>query len=165
MAKVNEKTRACRGVQPIWYHYGNPTTICGENWFNFQYTASLAGYCMDDRLRMQDNGMSSEEAGLAQRINYAGKLANFTVINSGQIDADAENVGTVAWTYQAEMGNDTALGTGGGKLHNGWRQMSGEADLALFGAIRIASSDVAEDPVFGLLDMAVKSLTMAAAMR
>ncbi|WP_418431225.1 DUF5695 domain-containing protein [Blautia sp.] len=151
MAKVNEKTRACRGVQPIWYHYGNPTTICGENWFNFQYTASLAGYCMDDWLRRQDNGMSSEEAGLAQRINYAGKLANFTVINSGQIDADAENVGTAAWTYQAEMGNDTALGTGGGKLHNGWRQMSGEADLALFGAIRIASSDVAEDPVFGLL--------------
>ena len=86
-----------------------------------------------------------------RRINYAGKLANFTVINSGQIDADAENVGTAAWTYQAEMGNDTALGTGGGKLHNGWRQMSGEADLALFGAIRIASSDVAEDPVFGLL--------------
>ena len=91
MAKVNEKTRGCRGVQPIWYHYGNPTTICGENWFNFQYTASLAGYCMDDWLRKQDNGMSSEEAGLAQRINYAGKLANFTVINSGQIDADPEN--------------------------------------------------------------------------
>ena len=48
------------------------------------------------------------------------------------------------------MGNDEALGTGGGKLHNGWRQMSGEADLALFGAIRIASSDVSVDPVFGL---------------
>lgn len=59
------------------------------------------------------------------------KLANFTVINSGQIDADPENIGTVSWTYQAEMGNDTALGTGGGKLHNGWRQMSGEAILAL----------------------------------
>ena len=150
MSMVDEKTRACRGVQPIWYHYGNPTTICGENWFNFQYTASLAGYCMDDWLRMQDNGLSSEELGEAQRINYAGKLANFTVINSGQIDADPDNIGTVAWTYQAEMGNDTALGTGGGKLHNGWRQMSGEADLALFGAVRIASSDVAMDPVFGL---------------
>lgn len=150
MSKVNEKTRACRGVQPIWYHYGNPTTICGENWFNFQYTASLAGYCMDDWLRFENNGLSSDEMGEAQRINYAGKLANFTVINSGQIDADPENIGTVSWTYQSEMGNDTALGTGGGKLHNGWRQMSGEADLALFGAVRIASSDVAIDPVFGL---------------
>lgn len=150
MSMVDKKTRACRGVQPIWYHYGNPTTICGENWFNFQYTASLAGYCMDDWLRFQNNGLDSEELGEAQRINYAGKLANFTVINSGQIDADPANIGTVAWTYQSEMGNDTALGTGGGKLHNGWRQMSGEADLALFGAVRIASSDVATDPVFGL---------------
>src|SRR5208283_451002 len=31
-----------------------------------------------------------------------------------------------------------------------WRQMSGEADLGLFGAIRILSSDVAVDPIFGL---------------
>lgn len=105
---------------------------------------------MDDWLRFENNGLSSDEMGEAQRINYAGKLANFTVINSGQIDADPENIGTVSWTYQAEMGNDTALGTGGGKLHNGWRQMSGEADLALFGAVRIASSEVAVDPVFGL---------------
>lgn len=156
MSMVDKKTRACRGVQPVWYHYGNPTTICGENWFNFQYTASLAGYCMDDWLRFQNNGLNSEELGEAQRINYAGKLANFTVINSGQIDADPANIGTVAWTYQSEMGNDTALGTGGGKLHNGWRQMSGEADLALFGAVRIASSDVATDPVFGLVGYGCK---------
>lgn len=151
MSMVDEKTRACRGIQPIWYHYGNPVTICGENWFNFQYTASLAGYCMDDWLRLQDNGMSSEEMGLAERINYAGKLANLTVINSGQIDADAENIGTVSWTYQSEMGNYEAFGTGGGKLHNGWRQMSGEADLALYGALQILSADVAIDPVFGLV--------------
>ena len=105
---------------------------------------------MDDWLRMQDNGLSSEESGEAQRINYAGKLANFTVINSGQIDADPDNIGTVAWTYQAEMGNDTALGTGGGKLHNGWRQMFGEADLALFGAGENCFLYVAMDPVFGL---------------
>ena len=35
-------------------------------------------------------------------------------------------------------------------LHNGWRQMSGEADLGLFGALRILSADVANDPIFGL---------------
>ena len=110
----------------------------------------LQDIVLDHWLRFENNGLSSDEMGEAQRINYAGKLANFTVINSGQIDADPENIGTVSWTYQSEMGNDTALGTGGGKLHNGWRQMSGEADLALFGAVRIASSDVAIDPVFGL---------------
>jgi hypothetical protein len=38
----------------------------------------------------------------------------------------------------------------GSALHNGWRQMAGEADLGLFGALRILSTDVAVDPVFGL---------------
>jgi hypothetical protein len=37
-----------------------------------------------------------------------------------------------------------------GKLHAGWREMTGEADLGLFGAIRILSADVANDPIFGL---------------
>lgn len=151
MSKIDLKTRACRGLQPIWYHYGNPTTICGENWWNFQYTASLAGYCMDDWLRIQDNGMTETEMADAARANYAGKLANLTCINSGQIDADPENIGTVSWTYQSELGHSGGQGTGGGNIHNGWRQMSGEADTGLFGALRILSSDVSTDNIFGLL--------------
>ncbi|BBF45233.1 hypothetical protein lbkm_3995 [Lachnospiraceae bacterium KM106-2] len=150
MTKINAKTRACRGLQPIWYHYANPTTICGENWWNFQYSASLAGYCMDDYLRLEDNGMETRDLELAARTNYAAKLANLTCINSGQIDSDEANIGAVAWTYQSEMGNLGGQGTGGGNLHNGWRQMSGEADLGLFGALQILSSDVSNDPVFGL---------------
>lgn len=156
MEKINAKTRACRGVQPVWYHYADPTTICGENWWNFQYTAALAGYCMDDYLRLQENGMTSEETAVASRVNYAAKLANLTAVNSGQIDADEENIGAVAWTYQSEMGNLGGQGTGGGNLHNGWRQMSGEADLGLFGALQILSSDVVEDPVFGLFGYGCK---------
>lgn len=150
MKKIDEKTRADRGIQPIWYHYANPTTICGENWWNFQYSASLIGYCMDDWLRIEDNGMNSDERALAARVNYAAKLANLTSINSGQIDSDSENIGTVAWTYQSELGNNGAQGTGGGSIHNGWRQMSGEADTGLFGAMHILSSDVSKDPIFGL---------------
>lgn len=150
MDKINAKTRACRGIQPVWYHYANPTTICGENWWNFQYTASLAGYCMDDWLRIQNNGMTEEEMAEASRVNYAAKLANLTCINSGQMDADPENIGAASWTYQSEMGNLGGQGTGGGNLHNGWRQMTGEADLGLFGALQILSSDVVIDPIFGL---------------
>ncbi len=48
------------------------------------------------------------------------------------------------------MGNLGGQGTGGGMLHNGWRQMAGESDLGLYGALMILSSDVAIDPVFGL---------------
>ncbi len=150
MKKIDLKTRACRGLQPIWYYYANPTTICGDSWWQFQYTAALAGYCMDDWLRLQDNGLTDTQRATASRVNYAAKLANLTCINSGQIDADPENIGAVAWTYQAELGNNGADGTGGGKQHNGWRQMSGESDLGLFGALQILSSDVAIDPVFGL---------------
>lgn len=105
---------------------------------------------MDDWLRLQDNDMTTEEKAVASRVNYAAKLANLTCINSGQIDADPENIGAISWTYQAEMGNLGGQGTGEGNLHNGWRQMAGEADLGLFGALQILSSDVAVDPVFGL---------------
>jgi hypothetical protein len=145
MSKINQKTRACRGTQPVWYYYADPVTICGENWWNFQYTTSLAGYCMDDWMRYYST-TPEEDA----RLAYAAKIANISCINSGQIDADSANIGAVSWTYQAEKGNLGGQGVGGGKLHNGWRQMSGEADLGLFGAIRILSADVADDPIFGL---------------
>ncbi len=151
MRAINTKTRACRGNQPIWYHYADPVTNCGENWWQFQYSASLIGYCMNDYLLNEDNEYNTaDKIAEAERMNYAAKLANLTCINSGQIDSDPENIGAAAWTYQAEMGNLGGQGTGGGKLHNGWRQMTGEADLGLFGALQILSSDVAVDPVFGL---------------
>ncbi len=150
LSAINDKTRACRGTQPIWYEYSVPVTNCGENWWQFQYSMSLIGFCMDDYIRYQANGYNQDEKALAQRLSYAAKLGNLTCINSGQIDADSENIGAAAWTYQAEMGNLGGQGTGGGKLHNGWRQMTGEADLGLFGAVQILSSDVADDPVFGL---------------
>jgi len=144
-SKINAKTRAARGHMPVWYYYADPVTITGENWWNFQYTVSLAGYAMDDWVR---NHSTTPE--VEQRMTYAAKIANVGAINSGQISSDPADIGAVAWTYQAEKGNYDALGLGGGPLQNGWRGMSGEADLGLFGAIRILSSDVAVDPIFGL---------------
>jgi hypothetical protein len=35
-------------------------------------------------------------------------------------------------------------------LHSGWWPLTGESDLGLFGALRIISADVANDPIFGL---------------
>lgn len=153
-AKINDKTRACRGWQPVWYHYGVPVTICGENWWQFQYTVSLAGAAMDDWMRYH-----SLTPDLDARSVYAAKLGNFTAINSGQISSDPENIGAVSWSYQASKGNLGATGSAEAQgarnvrteLHNGWRSMSGEADLGLFGALKIISSDVAQDPVFGLV--------------
>ena len=147
LAKVNAKTRACRGQEPTWYSYADPVTLNGENWWQFQYTAALAGSCLDDFVRNQ-----SQAPELDERLAYAAKLANLGCINSGQIDSDPANLGTVAWSYQGMKGNVYAnsFDPPNSKLHDGWRQMSGEADLGLFGAIRILSADVADDPVFGL---------------
>ncbi len=147
MSKINQKTRASRGAQPLWYYYANPTTICGSGWWQFQYSAALIGYCMDDWTRYY-----STTPELDQRMTYAAKIANLTAINSGQISSAAENLGAVSWSYQASLGNyyeGSAEGTGH-TLMNGWRVMSGEADLGLWGAMRILSSDVAVDPIFGL---------------
>jgi hypothetical protein len=145
MSKINAKTRAARGHMPVWYYYADPVTITGENWWNFQYTTSLAGYAMDDWTRRY-----SSKPEVDQRLSYAAKLANIGAINSGQISSDPANIGAVSWTYQAGKGNYGALGLDGGPLFNGWRGMSGEADLGLFGAIKTLSSDVAVDPIFGL---------------
>ncbi|WP_283679710.1 DUF5695 domain-containing protein [Lentilactobacillus sp. Marseille-Q4993] len=155
MAMVDMKTRADRGVQPLWYQYGVPVTIDGENWWQFQYTTSLADTAMNNWLVSQDNGLTADQRGIAQRSNYAAKLGNLTQINTGQIDSDQENNGAVSWTYQAELGNwaqpnqNSVAKTGAGSLHNGWRQTSGEGDLALFGALQVLSADVATDPIFG----------------
>jgi hypothetical protein len=147
LGKVNAKTRACRGQEPVWYYYADPVTNNGENWWQFQYTASLAGYCMDDWLRTYSTAPEMDE-----RLSYAAKIANISAINSGQIDSTPANLGTVAWTYQASKGNYyiNSFDPANSKLHNGWRQMAGESDLGLFGAIRILSADVVVDPIFGL---------------
>ncbi|WP_336758795.1 DUF5695 domain-containing protein [Paenibacillus sp. USHLN196] len=149
MGKINLKTRASRGHMPVWYYYTDPVTITGENWFNFQYTTSLAGYAMDDWIRFHEGSKREEQ----QRLSYAAKIANVGAINSGQISADPDNFGAASWTYQAEKGNYGTNGTGGGAnvpLLNGWRGMTGEADLGLFGALQTLSADIAVDPIFGL---------------
>jgi len=144
---LDNKTRACRGMQPLWYFYANPVTICGESWWNFQYSMALAAVPMDNWLRLQDNGMTQEEKGVAERVNYAAKLGNLTSVNSGQINSDPDTIGTVVWAYQSELGD---IAETGDVRYNGWRHRAGESGLGLWGALRILSADVATDPVFGL---------------
>lgn len=148
MRQINTKTRACRGNFPLWYYYGVPITICGEAWWQFQYTVALAGYAMNDWML---NYSSNPE--LDARLAYAAKIANLAHINSGQINSDQDNLGAAAWTYQAALGPNyigTVQMNDVGKLQNGWRNLDGEAQLGFWGAIRILSADVVDDPVFGL---------------
>lgn len=159
MRDIVMKTRAARGQMPVWYYYSDPTTITGDNWWQSQYSASLAGYTMDDyinhtsALEAGANAVSSSTRAELQRLNYAGKLMNLSNINSGQINNDPRNIGASAWSYSAEKGNLGTLGTGGGaniEMLNGWRGMTGESDLGLWGALHTLSADVVtDDPIFG----------------
>ncbi len=161
MRDIVAKTEAARGRMPVWYWYSDPTTITGENWWQFQYSASLAGYTMDDylnhtaALESGDTVISPARRAELQRLNYAGKVAGLATINSGQISNAPANIGASSWSYQAERGNLGTLGVGGGanvKLNNGWRGMTGESDLGLWGTLQTLSADVVtDDPIFGVV--------------
>ena len=151
MERAEWKTRAMRGLQPTWYYYADPVFRGGESWWNFQYTASLAGSIMDDWLRYQDNGWDTDSGAWAQRMNYAAKLSNFNAVNMGQISD--ESVGAVSWRYTASKGGQGAqnVNDGGTRvMNNGWNDFSGESEEGLYGSLLRISADVATDPVFGL---------------
>lgn len=153
MGLANMKTRAMRGMQPAWFFYADPVFRGGEGWWNFQYTASLAGYIMDDWMRYETDGQT-DSTGWAARMNYAAKLSNFNAVNMGQISD--KSIGSVAWRFNAYKGgygtknvndgNENGVGT----MRNGWNDFAGESDLGLYGSLLTISSDVVTDPVFGL---------------
>lgn len=161
MRDIVAKTRAARGQMPVWYWYADPTTITGENWWQFQYSIALAGYTMDDyinhtsALETGTDAVTPTERAELQRLNYASKLGAIANVNSGQISNVPANIGASAWSYQSEKGNLGTLGVGGGtnvQLLNGWRGMTGESDLNLWGALQNMSADVVtDDPIFGTI--------------
>ncbi|WP_168735571.1 DUF5695 domain-containing protein [Cohnella fermenti] len=145
------KTRAMRGIQPTWYYYSVPVFRAGEGWWNFQYTASLAGSIMDDWLRYEDNGRSQEQTAVAQQRNYAAKISNFNAVNMGQISSSS--VGGISWRYNAQKGGTGTknVNDGGTRvMNNGWQDFSGESEEGLYGSLLRISSDIVTDPVFGL---------------
>jgi hypothetical protein len=145
------KTRAMRGIQPAWYYYSVPVFRAGEGWWNFQYTASLAGSIMDDWLRYEDDGRSGEQTAVAQQRNYAAKISNFNAVNMGQISG--QSVGGISWRYNAQKGGTGTknVNDGGTRvMNNGWQDFSGESEEGLYGSLLRISSDIVTDPVFGL---------------
>lgn len=151
MEKAEWKTRAMRGIQPTWYQYADPVFRGGESWWNFQYTASLAGYIMDDWLRYENNGWDTDSSAWAARLNYAAKLSNFNAVNMGQISD--QSVGSVSWRYTMSKGGYGAqnVNDGGSRImNNGWNDFSGESEEGLYGSLLSISADITTDPIFGL---------------
>lgn len=151
MEMADWKTRAMRGIQPTWFHYSVPVFRGGEGWWNFQYTASLAGYIMDDWLRYENDGRSVEQKAIAQQRNYAAKISNFNAVNMGQISANS--VGSTSWRYsmyKGGTGTKDVYDGGSRVMSNGWNDFSGESEEGLYGSLLSISSDIVTDPIFGL---------------
>lgn len=161
MHKIVTKTTAARGHNPVWFQYADPVTNTGENWWQFQYTIALAGRSMDDYLTTVAPMATGADAltpgrrAELQRLNYGAKLGGLSLVNSGEISAHPANIGASAWTYQAEKGNLGTNGVGGGPSVtplNGYRGMTGESDLTLWGILQYLSADVVtDDPIFGTI--------------
>ena len=142
---VKKATVATRGQQPLWYYYGTDLRWMGESWWNDSYVTQLGGWLLQDYTKKY---ATSPEVLL--RLAYGSYMAGYANINSGQISSDAANKYATSWVYQSELGSSQYATVPTMSTTNGWWAWSGEADLGLFGGMRMAASDVAVDPIFGL---------------
>ena len=155
MQLSNWTTRAKRGWQPNWFQYAVPVFRGGESWWNFQYTASLAGSIMDRWIRYQYDyhNWNLEDIAWANRVNYAAKVSNFGHVNMGQMSD--RSIGGVAVTYTLSKGNTGTMSVNGNSSaalsiqSNGWHNWGMEAPLAVYGSLLSVSTDVVTDPIFG----------------
>jgi len=147
-------TRAKRGWNPAWYQHGVPVFRGGESWWNFQYTTSLAGHIMDDWLRMRYDihQWDDDSIAWANRVNYAASLGNFNHVNMGQISD--RSIGGASNTYslrKGTFGSQAVQVSVTPVMLNGWDDFSLEAPLSLSGSLFSVSTDVVDDPLFGMV--------------
>lgn len=144
--KVVSASLACRGLQPTWYYYGSDNRHMGESWWNLGYECGLGAWQQQDYL-VAFNPSTATDLPDMLRSTYGAYLAGWANINSGQIEPATANIGAASWQYQSEKGTTEYDWI---PNLNGWWAWSGEADLGFWGALRAASVNVVQDPVFGL---------------
>ncbi|CAK7218423.1 hypothetical protein SBRCBS47491_003504 [Sporothrix bragantina] len=139
---------ASRGLQPLWYFYGSDNRMMGESYWNLGYETQLGAWQQQDYLMHFSNEDQPNFAD-SMRSTYGAYLAGWANINSGQIDSHPANIGAASWQWQSEGGQPSwpwlplVEGTS-------WWAWSGEAELGFWGALRMATVNVVQDPVVGL---------------
>lgn len=140
----------CRGwLEPAYYLYGSDFRASGNAEFTLSYMSQMGGWALLDYAL---NYSSSPFEYL--RLGYASMLSSWALMNSGTPES---NYGY----WFPGIGNDG--GAGGGfepspfgytwldqEHHRGSWYYSCETDLGYCGALRGASTVLADDPVFGL---------------
>ncbi|CAK7200697.1 hypothetical protein SEUCBS139899_003395 [Sporothrix eucalyptigena] len=146
--KSQRASLASRGLQPLWYFYGSDNRMMGESYWNLGYETQLGAWQQQDYLMHFSNEDQPDFAD-SMRSTYGAYLAGWANINSGQIDNHPANIGAASWQWQSEGGQPSwpclplIEGTS-------WWAWSGEAELGFWGALRMATVNVVQDPVVGL---------------
>lgn len=146
LERIKKATVATRGSQPLWYFYGTDLRWMGESWWNVSYETQLGGMLLQDYCKRYPS--STQEL---LRLAYGSYMAGFANINSGQISSDPANKYASSWVYQSEKGASEYSTVPTMSNTNGWWSWTGEADLGLLGGLKMAASDVVNDPIFGLI--------------
>ncbi|MDE1147043.1 MAG: DUF5695 domain-containing protein [Azospirillaceae bacterium] len=139
----------CRGVvEPAYYYLGSDYRAGGGDAFTLTYMAQMGGWAILDHAL---NDATDPRSGM--RLAHTSYLSAWALVNSGTADS-----GYGYW-YPGQA-NDGASGGGfepaalgttwlGQPHHRGSWYYSSESDLGFCGALRMAATLVADDPIFG----------------
>ena len=139
----------CRGVvEKAYYYYGSDYRAGGGDGFTLTYMSPMGGWgVLDHALR------DRREPDATIRLGFASILSSWSLMNTGTRESgfgywfpSEENDGGTGGGFEPAAYGMTWLGQA---HHRGPWYYSSETDLGYCGALRAASTIVADDPVFG----------------
>ena len=139
----------CRGVvEKAYYYYGSDYRAGGGDGFTLTYMSPMGGWGVLDHA-LHDR----QEPDASVRLGFASILSSWSLMNTGTQESgfgywfpSEENDGGTGGGFEPAAYGMTWLGQ---PHHRGPWYYSSETDLGYCGALRAASTIVADDPVFG----------------
>lgn len=145
--EVSATNIATRGQTPVWYLYGSDLPS-QDGGVTLRYMTQVGGWALLDYTLTY-----SENRAYDIRLAYGSYLAGWALINSGYYDDNPNNLYSSVWYYQGRKG-ETMHSVNSWEqilpLYNGGIPTSGESALGFWAALRMASTVVSQDPIFGL---------------
>ncbi len=146
--KANLAVRGC--IEPAYYTYGSDYRIWGQTRYTLSYMSQMGGWAvLDYALNQTDSPFDYI------RLGYGSYLSSWALMNTAPAGDNpywypsSSNDGAIGWAFKPEKNGPIWLQ--GRNLDRGIWYYNGEIDLGLCGALRMAKSIVAQDPVFGLV--------------
>ncbi len=145
--EVTATNIATRGQNPVWYLYGSDLPS-QDGGVTLRYMTQIGGWSLlDYTLNYSDNRAYDI------RLAYGSYMAGWALINSGYYDDNENNLYSSIWYYQGRKGEYMHSLNSWEKilpLANGGIGTSGESALGFWAALKMASTVISDDPIFGL---------------